>query len=463
MNKTLLLVICDFLLISILALVEFNPISIEAPSELAESAEVQQTQQADMVELLRLSLEDEAARREQMADDMARQAEQLDTTRSDLESTAAERERLAAERDRLTETVTQTQETLQLTAAEREELARRVAEEERRARQLQEELQQRIQRLQDAERTVANLEEQRRSLEQERQTLATDLRIRETERDMLQQNLVSARAEVEIVRLEKERLQEQTDRLSRDVAQLAETSVAVREEIRQAQPISSNVIFDEFRNNRVTLRFDFTTAGVLGGTRTRSMETQTVVIEHAGATYALFEAASSPFRPENLGSLRAIEGSIELGNLRFSIHEVLFLVSDPRIVAIQIPRSNVSSAGLRTFNLASDPLRFPDAVLISNTRGFYGESRFRLIPEVTGRINMQTRLTTRLFGEFAPTRGDFVFSRSMELMALMIDNEQAALIDTVVPLTQLRLGENFTAEEAQRVQTLVQRRLTGLP
>lgn len=469
MNKTLLLLICDFLLISILALVEFNPISIEAPAEAAETALVEEARQADMVELLRLSLEDEAARRAQLDAEMARRTEQLEATRTDLQQTEAERariaqerENLARERDQLTETVTRTEDTLRMTAAEREELARRVAEEERRARQLQDELQQRINRLQEAESNLADLEQQRRTLEQERQTLATDLRVREAERDILQQNLITARTEVDIVRLEKERLQQQTERLAQGVTQLAETSVAVREEIRQAQPVSTNVIFDEFRSNRVTLTFDFSTTGVLGGTRTRSAEVQTVIVEHGGRTFALLETSATPFRPENLSSLRSVEGMIDLGGLRFSITEVQFLLSDPRILVIEVPRSNVQSAGLRTFNLAADPLRFPDAVLISNTRGFFGEARFRLIPEVQGRVAMQTRLVTRLFGEFAPSRGDFVFSRSAELMAFMIDNEQAALVDVIVPLTTLRLGENFSAEQAQRTQTLIQRRL-GLP
>ena len=63
MNKTLLIIICDFLLISVLALVDFNPSVEEA---LVDTQSLRDEAAEEMLELLQLSLEHENSQRKEV-------------------------------------------------------------------------------------------------------------------------------------------------------------------------------------------------------------------------------------------------------------------------------------------------------------------------------------------------------------------------------------------------------------
>ena len=76
MNKTLLLVLCDFLLLSLLALTRWEDARPAAPTSArpapAASSAGAATPEQDLVAVMKLSLEDEQARRIAVADDLAR-------------------------------------------------------------------------------------------------------------------------------------------------------------------------------------------------------------------------------------------------------------------------------------------------------------------------------------------------------------------------------------------------------
>lgn len=469
MNKTLLLIICDFLLISILALVEFKP--LDEPDLVVDEA-AESGMERDLVEVLRLSLEDEAENRRRLAEEAEARARELEETersleertrelsltREEREALAAERERLAAERERLADEVELTQADLARREAERRALDETLREERDRARQVQDELRRRQEELAARESALRELAEAKTALERERERIATDLRITETERAMLSENLVAAQAEVERSRIEAERARAQAERLTEGVVELADRSTAIQEEIRQSRPLSQNVIFRNFEQNRIPLRFDVTVPALFGS-RDTSHRLETLLVDHEGQIYALFEASRAPFRTEDLGRLQAIRGQMTLGTRTFDILEVSFLRGDPRVLAVAVPREAVESAGLMPFRLAEDPLRFPAAVVVSDERGFFGESRFRLQPGTQRYLNMDARLFNRLFGEFSPRRGDVVFSQSGELLGFMITDSISVILPDMRPLENLPLGDRFDTREARRIQERLQRLL----
>ena len=58
----------------------------------------------------------------------------------------------------------------------------------------------------------------------------------------------------------------------------------------------------------------------------------------------------------------------------------------------------------------------------------YGEVGFKLDPTDSGFVRVDTRLFKRLFGDFAPKRGDLVFAKSGELLGIMVKNDYCALL-----------------------------------
>jgi hypothetical protein len=74
MNKTLLLIMCDFMLLNLLALTRWEkaePQHTQLESAAPRSAVNAPAVNADMVELMRISLEDEKASREKLASQLS--------------------------------------------------------------------------------------------------------------------------------------------------------------------------------------------------------------------------------------------------------------------------------------------------------------------------------------------------------------------------------------------------------
>lgn len=443
MNKTLLIIICDFLLISILALVEFKPeVEVEEVDE-----QVLKEQAADeMLELLQLSLEHEAAQREEVEssldatrEELEERQQALEQVSSTLEEREAEKAALENRSRNLESTLSNTRESLEeargnleqtigqleLTRQEREQLARDLEEREQRARQLQEELQaqqaladQKNAALEDARETLAQIE-------REQAEMATQLQIRETEKEMLRQNLVAARAEVERARLEAERAQRQTDDLAAGVSELAATSTALKEEIRQAQPLSLNAIYKQFEDNRVLLRFSWTERAFLSTTQ-RQSALQSLLVDTGETIHAVFAAANTPLAV--MDDREPPSAVMRIGDRSFAVKEVSFLDADRGIAAVRVPDSIAQESGLKVFSLSQDPFRFSDAVLVKDDQELYGEIPVRVPPGESGVLEVENRLFNRLFGEFSPDAGDYVFSMTGELIGIMTEGSRARML-----------------------------------
>ena len=106
MNKTLLLILCDFLLLNLLALTRWEkaePARAKQPPVPEMSANAV-TKDRDLAETMKLSLEDERAAREQLAQKLA-------TTESSLTAREQNLAKLEADRSKLSASLTETQRT----------------------------------------------------------------------------------------------------------------------------------------------------------------------------------------------------------------------------------------------------------------------------------------------------------------------------------------------------------------
>jgi hypothetical protein len=78
--------------------------------------------------------------------------------------------------------------------------------------------------------------------------------------------------------------------------------------------------------------------------------------------------------------------------------------------------------------------------LISNGGAGYGEVPFKLDPTQANFVRMDNRLVRRLFGDFSPSRGDLVLSKSGELLGIMVNSEYCAVINHFQPAVTISIG-----------------------
>ena len=432
MNKTLLLIICDFLLISILALVEFNP-SVE--EQLVDEQDLREEAAEEMLELLQLSLEHESTQRKEIETSLENTREELDETKDNLQDTQSSLEQVSenlemtqAEREQLANSLASTRSSLEMTLEEKQALEASLSRNEEQARRLQQELRAQQALATEKSNALANAEENLARLENTQQQMATEMKILDTEKQMLAQNLLTAQAEVERARIEAEQARLRSENLAAGVSELAASSTALKEEIRQTQPLSMNTIYQQFEDNRIFIRFRWEER-TLFSTATRESALQSVLVDTGSGIYALFATANTPI--DGRGS-QPPSAAMKIGERTFTISEVGFLNGEPRIAAVQVPGDLVKESGLTVFAIAPDPLKFTNAVLVNDDRELYGEIPIRVPPGEKGYLEIETRLFNRLFGEFSPTPGDYVFSMTGELTGIMVQDNRARIIENPV-------------------------------
>ena len=443
MNKTLLLIICDFLLLNLLALTRWEKAepqrALDSAAPPAASAASSPAVNADLVELMRVSLEDEKAARDALAAQLA-----------GTQGTLSEREKALAQAEAQR---AQLQGALTTTSANVRELERKYSDASNEAFMTKEQLA-RMQRELDERRAeaerqkaeLARLERTNTEARQRIESLNVAVRVAEQEKQLLGQNLEQARAQVEVERAERAKVQEQTVQLAQGVGQLAERSTELTREIRDQRPGNPNALFGEFLANRVQLQVTTQRAGLFSPAF-RERDAQTVLVSDGNRTYALMHLSDSPFawNWENPPNYQRITGSLAAGGEVQAAAELHFLGIDPRVVAVPVDEAAAARLGAKVYRVAADPFRYPEVVLVRADDGRYGETQVRIDPAARGYVRVDNRIATRLFGEIAPRRGDLVFARTGELVGMMVNSDFAVLLGSFAAAHRLPLG----AEAAQ--------------
>ena len=130
----------------------------------------------------------------------------------------------------------------------------------------------------------------------------------------------------------------------------------------------------------------------------------------------------------------------KIGGRSFSIKEVGFLEGEPGIAAVQVPEAIARESGLMIFASSEDPLKFSNAVLVSDDQEVYGEIPIRVPPGEDGYLEVEKKLFSRLFGEFSPGTGDYVFSMTGELTGIMVRDNRARIISLPTISDYRKLG-----------------------
>ena len=473
MNKTLLLILCDFLLLNLLALTRWEkaepPTPKQAPvPELAANAV---TKDQDIVQAMRESLADEKAVRDELAQKLASVDATLAAREQSLSQVQAERARLAEERNAVASSLTETQRA----AAELSKKFSAATQEATMTRdqlaQLQRELAEKQAEAERQKQALAAREKQLADAQKQNQVLTMAVVVAEQEKKTLKETADGLKGQVEIERAERMKVQqanaqlaEASTQLAQGVGQLAAKSGELTKEIRDYRPVNPNVLFNEFSANRVTASFAATRRGFFGQSN-RAKDANTVLVTDGRQTYAIVHIADTVFALGETG-LDWESVKVELvkgGSSRVTAGTVQFLSQDPRIVSVPLDASQVTALGAKAYPLAADPFRFPEAVLIDADGRGYGEVAFKLDPSEPGVVRVDNRFFKRMFGDFSPKRGDLVFAKTGELLGIMVNNDYCAVLKNFAALKTIQTGPDIRDQSTGALFDEVIARVRAMP
>ncbi len=463
MNKTLLLILCDFLLLNLLALTRWEKAEPARPKlapvpELAANAV---SKEQDLVETMRASLADEKSTRDELAQKLASTDSTLAAREQSLAALQSERTKLAEEKNAVAAALTETQRKAAAATEEATMTKEQLA-------QLQRDLADKAAEAERQKQAVAKLETKLEQTQTESRKqiegLTMAVIVGEQEKKNLREAAEGLKGQVEAERTERIKVQETTTQLAAGVGQLAAKSGELTKEIRDNRPVNVNVLFNDFLANRVSTSFTAARKGLFGMS-TRNQEANTVLVTDGTKTYALLHVADTVFSYGETGAdweKLAVEFSRPSG-YRGAVATVQFLAQDPRIVVLPVDATQAVALGVKVFPLAADPFKFPDAVLVSGGGKGYGEVGFKLDASQPGFVRVDNRFFKRLFGDFAPSRGDLVFSKTGELLGIMVNSDYCAVLKDFTPSRSIRTGDDVLAQHTAATLDSLSARVLALP
>ena len=438
MNKTLLLIMCDFMLLNLLALTRWEkaePAHTQLETAAPRSAANAPSINADMVELMRISLEDEKNSRESLA-------AQLSSTQGTLSEREKNLAAVQSQKGQLERTLSATQTSVKELEQRYTATSQEASMSKEQLAKLQRELEEKKAEAERQRVELARAERANAEARQRIENLNVAVKVAEQEKQLIAQNLTEAKQQVEVERAERVKVQEQTTQLAQGVGQLAEKSVELSQEIRTNRAVNPNLIFSEFQANRVATRLSARKPGLFSPT-VKEKETQTVLVSDGHRTYALMHLSDTPFTlAETPADYDRVTGTLTRGSFNAPVGELQFLRLDPRIIVVPVDDSLAALMGAKIYRLAKEPFKFPDAVLVRADDGHYGETALRIDPTSNSYVRLDNRIVTRLFGEISPKRGDLVFSKTGDLIGMMVNADYCAVLGDFTAADTLKAGDN---------------------
>lgn len=466
MNKTLLLILCDFLLLNLLALSRWEkaePAAARQPPVPAMAANAA-TPDEDLVATMRQSLAEEQSTRQQLTEKLSAADAALDARQKDVTALQTQTTQLATERATLSSSLAETQKTAAALAQKATSAAQEATMTREQLAQLQRELADRQAEAERQKAALAELAKQQADARHQIEGLTMAVVVAEQEKKNLRESAATLKAQVEVERADRLKVQEATTQLAQGVGQLAQNSGALTKEIRDNRPISANILYNDFLANRVSADFAATRRGFFGQVN-RNKVTDTVFVTDGRQVYGLLHTADTPFSLlKPAADWEKVTVSLTHGPApAYEAPKVGFLGLDPRVIVIPVDAGAVASLGVKVYPLAADPFKFPDALLVNAAGKGYGEVAFKLDSSQPGYVRVDNRLFKRVFGDFAPSRGDLVFSKTGEILGVMVNSDYCALLGNFTAAQVITTGGDARAQGVAQILNAVAARYQALP
>ena len=513
MNKPLLIIICDFLLISLLSLARFDQQAPAEPdeSELTEVDEVQGAQ--DMMEALKMALQEERQSRDVLTRELqsmqdslqnketvlAEKEIRIESIENNLENVERKASQLQRDRTMLKQQYDDTQKNVAFLQEqyvsvknEAKQLQQNLStstvqanDSRARLETIQSELQVRRQEAKQMQGKMDALEKERKAAEEQKFQLALELKQSQTAEVIIREyydaakdeisvaradveysreQLAGAKEEVAVVREEKERVQDHADALAVGVGNLTAKSEEIREDIRSNTPLAANTIFNDFVENRITTRFFAARSGLFGQAINKESETNSVLVRDGDTIYALYHVEGTPFRIwQGESNWEQLTGVVNRSQKAYSVALMSCIEADPRILVGPVGAKQADVLGGKIYNLAENPFKFQEAVLVGAQNGYYGEAEFKLDPQNPNYVKMEKQAFRKLVGKFSPSRGDLVFSKTGELLGIMVNDTHCAVLKSIETTTKFKFGNNVLSEQTGGIMASQKFIMNSLP
>ncbi|MGO9586925.1 MAG: hypothetical protein ACLP2Y_12085 [Limisphaerales bacterium] len=443
MNRSILIVICDFLLLSLLTF--STDLSKMAGENEGSAATVKvdvlpktgDNNAKDLAAVMQQALGEEQKNREQLQAELAKaretarqQQEQFDQQAKALQQKQSNLELQYAAAQASIQVLNQK---LQSSSAEtsmtREQLAAKAAE---------------VQRQTDLaaalQKQIAQLAKNNQIAQDEKQKLAGQLQMAEVE-----QRAAAEKATLMQQQMQAERVQ--NAKLAEGFKALATNSGALTQEIRENRALAPNTIFDDFVKNRVRTRFLASRSGFLGINSSNRKETETVLVTDGLRTFALCHVQDTPLTLSDPGTdWDVLTGTLDHNAGEVPIGSLSFHLQDPRVVFMPVTQAEVRQLGCKVYSISSDPYKFQDAVVIGTQGDYYGESSFQIDLNTPQYVKLDRNLLKGLFGKFNPSRGDLVFSRTGELLGIMANGTYCLVLHDFASEVSFPFGRDIRTQ-----------------
>ncbi|HZM06186.1 MAG TPA: hypothetical protein VFC44_24555 [Candidatus Saccharimonadales bacterium] len=479
MNRSILIVICDFLLISLLAFSTVDINQVASPTAARglklDMDNTPQTNQAsgrqDLGDVMRLALEDERKNRDALSGELSKtrnslsqqqallnqREQQLGTFQQQLRTREEQAARLQAQQTNLLGQMADAQTHIQnlnqqLHASTVETV---ITKEERAA--MEAEARQQLEKAKALSRQLASLEKSNQLITAQREQLANQLQLTEAEKRAATAQLAQMSDEVNAQRQENAKLAE-------GVKSLASKSSELVQEIRENRALAPNTIFNQFTTNRVMASFSASRNGFFGTDSTKTKQTETILATDGTNTFAVCHVQDTPLRLGDPGTQwEELTGTLARGASVFSIDSLSFYLLDPRIVLMPVSSGAARELGAKVYHLSNDPFKFQDAVLVGAREGYYGECKFEIDLTAPQYLKMDHNSLKGLFGKFNPSSGDLVFSKTGELLGVMANSTYCVMLHHFEAAATFRFGPGARNQQTAETLSALYSTVAGLP
>jgi predicted nucleic acid-binding Zn-ribbon protein len=466
MNRSILIVICDFLLVSLLAFstVDINKVADEGSQRNVRVDIVTNQLESgrDLTAVMKQALTEERKSRDLLLGELTKTREvatqrekQVETIQQALSARDQEAQKLQQQQAALQQQFAAAQTNIQTLSQQLQSKATEAVLTKEQLAALEAEKKKQAEQAAALQQQIAQLTKSNEVAAAERQRLAGQLQVAETEKRLAGEQVARMQEEVKVEREEKAKLAE-------GVKALASKSSELTKEIRENRPLAANTIFNEFVTNRVQARIDASRPGLLGTTRHR--ETQTVLATDGTNIFALCHVQDTPLTLWNPGTdWEQLSGTLSRNAAGFPIQSVSFYLRDPRVVLIPVSTNEARQLRCKVYRVSSDPYKFQDAVLVGAREGYYGECRFEIDLTTPEYVKLDNNFIKGLFGKFNPSRGDLVFSKQGELLGVMANATYCMMIRSFDAAAALRFGPDVREQQTGATLSILYSMVTGMP
>ena len=492
MSKSLLIVICDFLLLSLLSIANFDkPKQTNAQKKESEIALKSETfVQTQMLETLKTALEAEQRRHV----DLSRDVEKLSQTAQEQRAQAQTHQKTIQERERQLAQIRQAKADLEKERMEilqkskqleakvdsadkrneslQKEIVAAVSKLEKSAderirleqelghiresdatarnklRQAQEELRQNKENLSRLQRESEQLKLENRAIEAEKLALATKLEVASTKTQIYAENLKKAQAMINIEKAEKEKIIEHAESLSTNVSKLATNQQTLSKSIDRLRPLTASEAFANISGLFVEINFKYSEGGLLGKNNTRQ-KLYALPFLRGSKVELFFDIDSTPLDfSRNERPPEKLEATVSAYGKIWNVNRINRVSGSNKILSIELPDGFVpQSKAVRTVS-AKDRYKYTDCIVINPSTKYYGQTPFMANFTRREYAKLDVGLIESVFKKFSPSANDVALTRTGQALGVMTSSSDLFLTENAQIGPYLEIGQNYSPASA---------------